>query len=182
MIGSSQSIWRREFVARHPLLFAAGFHGPDGPIAVGDGWRGVVGAMLVQMTKVLDPSVASIVAIDRIESKYGTMRTHVAGLGLSNAVRRRIEEAADLAEARSAHACEICGADGRLFETPSGWLVTACDAHGDGVSVGGARGDAGLVVRRVCDGGRLTIVSCKRYARSEDRLVDIDPHSVGLEE
>jgi hypothetical protein len=138
--------------------------------------------MLVQMTEVLNPSVVSIVAVDRIESKYATMRTHVVVLGLSNAVRRKIEDAADLAEARSAHVCEHCGIEGRLFETPSGWLVTACDVHGEGAPVSGPRGDVGLVVRRVYNGGRLSIVSCKRYSRPDDRFIDIDPRTVGLEE
>ena len=110
------------------------------------------------------------------------MRTHVAGLGLSNAVRRKIEDAADLAEARSAHVCEHCGTKGRLFETPSGWLVTACNVHGEGVPVGGFRGDVGLVIRHVYDSGRLRIVRCKRYSRPDDRFVDIAPRMVSLRE
>lgn len=177
-----RSTWRRDLVAGHPRLFDAGRRDPDGLIAVGVGWRGIVGKMLSHMTENLHPSLGSVVTIDRIESKYGTLRACLSGLAMDDAIRLAIEEAVDLAEVRSAHTCEYCGADGRLFETSRGWLVTACDFHGADDRVVEPREHDGVVVRRLFDGKRLRIESCKKYIRSEDRFVDIDPMSVGLDE
>jgi hypothetical protein len=177
-----RSTWRRDLVAGHPRLFEEGRRDPDGLIAVGGGWRGIVGKMLSQMTDTLRPSLGSVVTIDGIESKNGSLRTHLSGLAVDDVIRLEIEEAADLAEARSSHTCEYCGAEGRLFETSRGWLVTACDFHGHGAAVIESHQHAGLLVRRVFDGKRLRIESCRKYIRSEDRVIDIDPASVGLEE
>jgi hypothetical protein len=43
---------------------------------------------------------------------------------------RLVEEATDLAEARSASSCEICGEPGRLYGP--GWLTTRCTLHAEG--------------------------------------------------
>ena len=46
-------------------------------------------------------------------------------------VRRKIEAAVRLAEARAEHTCDICGQRGRL-RARGGWYMTRCDEHADG--------------------------------------------------
>ncbi|MHC2519003.1 hypothetical protein [Bradyrhizobium diazoefficiens] len=52
---------------------------------------------------------------------------------LSPQASATVEEAIDLAEARSACTCEVCSAEGRLYGPR--WLTTRCEAHAQGRSV-----------------------------------------------
>lgn len=100
---------------------------------------------------------------------------------MSETAKAQVEEAIDLAEARSACTCEICGREGRLYDR-GGWLATACPEHARGEPVPVKVGCENLhVVRRLVDGG-VRIVSCRRYDRNADAFVDVDPHSLGIEE
>ena len=59
----------------------------------------------------------------QIKEKYGTLRLYWRGCLLKEA-EAKVEEAIDLAEARSACTCELCGAEGRLHSRGD-WLATA---------------------------------------------------------
>lgn len=172
--------WRDDLVEKTPELF----ENPKRPdvISVGDGWHGIVGAMLSSMTDVLRVTPGSMIKIDRIETKYGGMRVSVSGLAMDDAVRAEIEDAAELAEARSSYTCEFCGDNGRLRESRLGWQVTTCELHAGDATVIDSNDRSGLFVRRAFDGNRVAIVRCRRYVRSHDRFIDVDPRSVDLEE
>ena len=43
----------------------------------------------------------------------------------------KVEEIIDLAEARSACACEVCGEEGRLHQSGY-WMMTRCALHAEG--------------------------------------------------
>jgi hypothetical protein len=96
-------------------------------------------------------------------------------------MRGGVEDAVDLAEARSACTCEACGEPGRLFKR-GGWFMTACEAHGEGAPVTGHRPDMENVhvVWRFVDGKR--VVSARRYLRDTDTFVDVDPSTLDLDE
>jgi hypothetical protein len=87
----------------------------------------------------------------------------------------------DLAEARSACTCEICGAEGRLYDH-SDWLTTRCAEHAEGEPIPVRLGFENVhVVRRII-GGRVRVVSCRRYDRATDSFIDLPPESLGIEE
>jgi hypothetical protein len=128
--------WRDRLLARHPRLFpdARLFDGPDGPTlsasgwpAVPDGWRAVVETACRRLNDAIaaDPT-AELVVLD-IGEKWGELRIDVSSIGLNDAPREAVQLAVDLAEARSAHVCELCGGPGRLV-TRNRWLATRCEA------------------------------------------------------
>ncbi|WFU42842.1 hypothetical protein QA640_10500 [Bradyrhizobium sp. CB82] len=91
----------------------------------------------------------------------------------------KVEEAIDLAEARSACSCEVCGEPGRLYGP--GWLTTRCTAH--------AEGRRPEEIRRLRERPhretvrwRRRVVRCRRYDRENDVFIDVDPASLGIEE
>ena len=109
---------------------------------------------------------------EQIKSKYATLRFYWGGR-LSSEAEAKVEEAIDLAEARSACTCETCGALGRLY-SGGGWLATACPEHAQGERAPVKPGCENLhIVRKLVEGG-IRIVSCRRYDR------DVDPHSLRL--
>jgi hypothetical protein len=87
----------------------------------------------------------------RIKQKFGLARIDWEGEVLDE-TRVRIGEAVNLATARSACTCEICGEPGRLFGH-KGWLKTACDRHAVGDAVPVLPGWENVhLVRRIRDG------------------------------
>lgn len=79
------------------------------------------------------------------------------------------------APAKSAAARAVC-------TTAAAGSRTACPEHARGEPVPVKVGCENLhVVRRLVDGG-VRIVSCRRYDRNADAFVDVDPHSLGIEE
>jgi hypothetical protein len=167
--------WRIEFMEAHPRLFGVTSQGYP---ACGDGWHDLLQRCCVRIEAALAQGDRFVV--EDIKSKYGTLRCYWSGR-LSDAAKAQVEEAIELAEARSACTCEACGAPGRLYERGD-WLATACPVHADGepVPVRPGRENLRVVGRLVED--RLRIVSCRRYDRETDSFTDVDPLSVGIEE
>lgn len=167
--------WRMEFMAIHPRLFGVGSQGyPE----CGEGWRDLLERACVRIEAALGPD--DTFETRQIKEKYGTLRWYYTGR-LSEAGRGPIEEAINLAEARSGCICETCGAPGRIYDR-SGWLATACPTHARGEPAPVKAGWENLrVLRRLVD-GEFRIVSCRRYDRDADRFTDVDPVSVGIEE
>jgi hypothetical protein len=86
--------------------------------------------------------------LTQIKEKYATLRAYWHG-ALSPEADARVEEAVDLAEARSAVSCEICGEPG-LLHGP-GWFTTRCAAHAEGRKpIEAQPGDDIQVIERVC--------------------------------
>lgn len=176
--GSEESVvrnWRSDFMATHPRLFGITSQGYP---ACGDGWQDLLGRCCVRIEAALAEGDRFV--LDDIKSKYGTLRFYWAGR-LSDAAKVQIEEAIELAEARSSCTCETCGSLGRLYEHGD-WLATACPEHarGEPVPVAAGRENLRIVGRLVKD--RIRIASCRRYDRGRDGFVDVDPKSLGIEE
>jgi hypothetical protein len=90
-----------------------------------------------------------------------------------------VEEIIDLAEARSAYTCEVCGAEGRLHRA-GGWLMTRCAAHGQGHPIPEKPGWENVTISHVVASGTKTvIVRRRRYVRETDSLVEVDPLIIG---
>jgi hypothetical protein len=159
----------------HPRLFGVA---SQGYAECGDGWRDLLERCCVRIEAALAEGDRFIA--EDIKSKYGTLRFYFGG-HLSDAAKDRVEEAIELAEARSACTCETCGEPGRLYDR-GGWLATACREHARGEPVPVEAGRENLrIVGRLVE-GRLRIASCRRYDRDADTFVDVDPATVGTEE
>ncbi|WP_141686936.1 hypothetical protein [Bradyrhizobium sp. LMTR 3] len=92
----------------------------------------------------------------------------------------QVEEAIDLAEARSACTCEVCGEVGVL--RGGGWLTTRCYRYAEGRPPAEVRPgfeNIGIVRYGIGDQRRTT---CRRYDRENDAFVDVDPAYAGIEE
>ncbi len=108
--------------------------------------------------------------ITEIKEKYGTLRIHWRG-ALSPDAAARVEECVDLAEARSAVTCEVCGEPGVL--RGGGWLTTRCAAHAEGrPAIEVDEGFENLQVERRLVGGRVQ-VRFRFYDRAGDRFVEV---------
>lgn len=122
--------WQTDLVASYPDIF----HPVGDPPAclgwpeVGDGWRDLLERACARIRAAVLASGGTFHAT-QIKEKYGTLRFYWDG-ALSPTADAQVEEAIDLAEARSACTCEICGEEGRLHGP--GWLTTRCAAHAEG--------------------------------------------------
>jgi len=167
--------WRVELVEAYPDLFH-----PVGPPAVqgwpcvGDGWRDL-----------LDARIRSAQAdgvtfhATQIKEKYGTLRFYWRG-ALSPEARAKVEEAVNLAEARSACTCEVCGEPGPLYGP--GWLTTRRTAHAEGCRLEEiCLGFENLLIEERYVGDRR-VMRCRRYDRENDVFIDVAPASVGIQE
>jgi hypothetical protein len=115
--------------------------------------------------------------VQQIKEKFGCLRFYWSSRGLSVGAGTRVKEAIDLAEARSACTCEICGEEGRLFRS-GGWLITRCAAHAKGqlLDVKPCLENTYIMERCVRDGTRT--VTFGRYDRATDSFIDVIPSSV----
>lgn len=174
--------WRRRLVERFPNLFVhrqGDQTSTPGYPAVGDGWRDLIE---VAAERIDIAAAGGGFRIDQIKEKYGTLRLYVdRDVGVSPEAIAAVDEAVALAEARSACTCEQCGREGALYSAGI-WLTTLCPDHAKGEPLPVRDGFDNVFVVRALIGGRLRIVSCRRYDRLEDRFVDVDPSSLGIEE
>ncbi|TCU60490.1 hypothetical protein EDE08_1213 [Bradyrhizobium sp. R2.2-H] len=172
--------WRVELVETYPDLFHPVGDPPSaqGWPEVGDGWRDLLDRACVRIRAAIQADGGTFHAT-QIKEKYGTLRFYWEG-ALSPEADAKVEEAIDLAEARSACTCEVCGEPGRLHG--SGWLVTRCAACAAGRPLVESRPgfENIFVVERIV--GDRRDVRCRRYDRTTDSFIDIDPASVGIEE
>lgn len=164
--------WRVELVEAYPDLFHPAGDPPSaqGWPEVGDGWRDLLERACARIRAAVQADDGTFHAI-QIKEKYATLRFYWHG-ALSPEADALVEEAIDLAEARSAVTCEICGEPDRLCG--SCWLITRCAQHAEGRQLNEAQpGDDIYVVERI-DGARRKILR-RRYDRDSDSFVDVDP-------
>src|SRR4051812_31153935 len=95
--------WRIELMAAHPRLLGGS---SQGYAECGDGWRDLLERACVRIEAALGPGETFETL--QIKEKYGTLRWYYTGRP-SEAAKTQVEEAIDLAEARSACTCETCG-------------------------------------------------------------------------
>ena len=176
MVDSVQD-WRVKLMQAHPRLFGR----PDaaqGYPTCEEGWRDLLERCCTRIE-------ASVVEDDafrvlQMKEKFGALRFYWSG-HLPEAAKAEVDETIALATARSACTCEICGAEGRLYNR-DGWLATACPEHAKGELEPVRPGFENIHVVRTFGAGRFPIVSCRRYIRETDCFVDVDPKSLGIEE
>jgi hypothetical protein len=173
--------WRIDLIEAHPGLFHPPAGRPEaaqGYPTCEEGWRDLLDRACARIEAALVEG--DTFRVLQIKEKFGTLRFYWGG-GMSDTARARVEEAIALAAARSACTCEICGAEGRLYNR-GGWLATACAEHAKGEPVPVEPGFENLHVVRTFGPGRFPIVSCRRYVRETDSFLDVDPQSLGIKE
>ena len=164
--------WQTELVKRYPLLFQSDepAHARGCP-TVGDGWHLVVEKAIER----IDAAVAGLprgsLQIVQIKEKFAGLRLYVEWAALLPEVAAKVQEAIDLAEARSYCTCETCGAVGRLYDD-DGWFTTRCDRHAEGAPVPATPGDDGLHIKFTVELGKMRVINCRRYDRERDAFVD----------
>jgi hypothetical protein len=175
--------WQDALVARHPRIFLSGENQPgiQGYPLVGDGWRDLVERAVGRIADVLATAPSASVTLVEVKEKYATLRMYWNGAGLTKVAEDAIAEAIALAEARSACTCETCGAAGLLHHV-GGQLLTACAEHAKGAPVPTAAGWENIHLVRGSRDGKAAILVCRRYDRASDAFIDVDPHSLDIEE
>jgi hypothetical protein len=123
--------WRTVFMQAHERLFDLMPNKPErsfGYPLCDAGWRDILERLCIRVETALQENDAF--EFVRIKQKFGVLRVDWDG-EISNDTRAKILEAIDLAVARSACTCEICGVEGRRYDN-CGWLAAACAEHAVG--------------------------------------------------
>lgn len=158
--------WRSALVAKHPDALKIAY--PE----VGDGWRDLVERAVSRIAAAVRGLSLRSVEIVQIKQKFGGIRIYWHARRLPDSVVARIEEAVDLAEARSLTTCEVCGEQGRPWDD-HGWLSTCCERHGRGRPLLGRAKDDVIERYAVDSGGRRRLISRRRYDRARDAFIDL---------
>jgi len=172
--------WRIDLIEAHPDLFHPL---PDNPgVAQASpecsaGWQDLLERACARIWAAVQADGGTF-KFTQIKEKYGTARLYWEG-SLSPEADARVEEIIDLAEARSACTCEVCGAEGRLHRA-GGWLMTRCAAHAQGHPVPEKPGWENVTISRVdAHGSKTVIVKRRRYVREMDSFVEVDSLIIG---
>jgi hypothetical protein len=171
MAARSHPDWRQALVESYADLF----HPTGDPLAargwpaVDDGWRDLLERACARILAAVRLDGGSF-RVTQVKEKFGTLRFYWEG-SLSPETATRVEEAIDLAEARSTTTCEVCGEPGVL--RAGGWMQTRCDAHAEGrPAVQVEEGFENLHVDERLIGGRWR-KRFRIYDRDADRFVEV---------
>ncbi|MDH2386402.1 hypothetical protein [Bradyrhizobium sp. CER78] len=169
--------WQQDLVNLHPEVFVRRFRGiaasPGYPVCH-DGWCDIVSKLVERVSAAAAGYPIYFVQI--LEGR-GCLKVYwKADASIPTSVERMINEAIELAEARSACTCAICGAKGQLFSSGNR-LLTACPDHsrGNSVPVPSALQDVHIVRAFIRDN---LSVACRRYDWLQDKFVEIYPAHV----
>lgn len=168
--------WRTHLMQTYPHLFTRKIEGrmvQSGYPSVEDGWRDIVETAITRINSALNnASPQESIHIAQIKEKLGGLRIYIDGFGTRQSpdLWRTIRAIIDLAEARAACTCEICGKEGRLY-TNQGYLTTRCARHGSGF-VRVHSDDREMLHYSVSYEGGAKVQSCRRYDRDADTFVD----------
>jgi hypothetical protein len=137
------------------------------------GWRDILEPLCIRVESAENETFKFV----RIKQKFGVLRVYWDG-EISNETRTKILNAINLAVARSACTCELCGTAGRLYSNRR-WLATRCAEHALGDLKPIEPGFENIhILRRVFgEPGRFHA----RYDRESDILTEVSPNSLGLE-
>lgn len=171
--------WRIGLIKAHHGLFQMPAGSPraaQGCLQCGGGWRDLLEHALSKIEAVI--AEGGRFQVQQIREKSGSLRFYWSSRGLSVGAETRVKEAIDLAEARSACTCEICGEEGRPYRS-GGWLITRCAAHAKGqlLDVKPCFENMYIMERCVRDGTRT--VTFGRYDRATDSFIDVIPPLCG---
>lgn len=106
---------RQQLRARYPAILA------HASLSYGDGWAGIMEALCERLQFHADHNAMPPVEITQAKEKHGELSVNYAG-GDTYA-----GGLIDMAEALSAHTCEVCGKPGQLSEGDV--LRTRCTEH-----------------------------------------------------
>jgi hypothetical protein len=172
--------WRVELVTAYPDIFHPPAGAPEaaqGSPECGEGWRDLLERACARIRAAVQADGGSFKAT-QIKEKYASLRFYWDG-SLSEEVNGKVEEAIDLAEARSACTCEECGEEGRLYQA-GGVLLTRCTTHAKGNPVPEKPGWENITITRVdTRGSKSVVVKRRRYVRETDSFVEADPLIIG---
>jgi hypothetical protein len=166
--------WRRDLMLWHPRLF---FVLPDelhlsfGYPLCERGWCDV----LVRLCRRIEVALRDGETFEfvRIKQKKGILTVDWDSEA-SEETEVEIGHAVDLAVARSACTCELCGGEGRLYDN-AGALETRCAGHAAGDPVPSGYGPGFENVRRLRRWRGQAGVYYARYDRDDDKLTEIPP-------
>jgi hypothetical protein len=170
--------WRSELVEAFWDLFHAPAAAPEcaqGYPQCGEGWHGLLDRACVRIGAAL--AEGDTFQPVQIKQKLGTLRFYWRG-SLSDETKAKVQEAIDLAEARSACTCEVCGEEGRLYRS-GGVLMTRCEGHAEGQPVAVKPGFANVHLLRRTPG--TSEVYYARYDRETDAFAEVRPFARGTE-
>lgn len=174
--------WRAELVWAHHRIFQPPESHPElaeGLPDCGVGWLGILDSTCVRIQEAIEPDDGDTIKLVQIKEKHGTLRILWEGTVSAHA-QTEIERSIELACARSACTCEICGEEGRLYRRGD-WLATACALHAKGEPVPVKPGLENVYILRGLTDDSVGILSCRSYDRETDSFVDIDPDSIGVD-
>ena len=126
----------------------------------------------------LRPEEGDTINVVKIIERGGLLHIFWQGT-LSARARAEVERTIEWANIESAHTCEICGDDGRLY-TSNGWLLTACTGHGRGKPVSRKRRLRFVRIVRGTIDGQDRVLSCRQYEPDLEGFFDIARESLGV--
>jgi hypothetical protein len=164
--------WRLDHMLSHPRLFEVMSDEPHlsfGYPLCEEGWREILETLCTRIESALqeDESFQFV----RIKQKFGILRVDCDYEG-PQGTEAKVDHAVDLAVARSACTCEICGAEGRLYSN-RGWLGTRCAEHAAGDPVPPRYGHGFENVRRLRRWHGQADVYYAHYDRGTDTLTEV---------
>jgi hypothetical protein len=165
--------WRAEIVSSYPRIF----HPPKSLPECREGWRSLIKDACREIEDALRPEEGDTINVVKIIERGGLLHIFWEGT-LSARARAEVERAIERANIESAHTCEICGDDGRLY-TSNGWLLTACTGHGRGKPVSWKRRPRFVRVVRGTIDGQDRVLSYRQYEPEHDGFFDIQ--SLGVD-
>jgi hypothetical protein len=166
--------WRANIISSYPRLFQPPIGWPE----CRQGWEFLIYNVCREIENALKPDEGDTITVVKIMERGGLLHIFWEGT-LSARARAEVERAIEWVNQKSAHTCEICGFDGRLY-TSNGWLLTACTGHGRGKPVSWkSRVEFVRIVRGTID-GEERILSCRQYEAEYDGFFDIPPESLEL--
>jgi hypothetical protein len=167
--------WRLAIMTGHARLFVVTpghpeHHSFDYPLCE-EGWREILELLCGRIeAMLLDGETFQFI---RIRQKMGILRVDWDAEA-SEDTEARIGHAVDLAVARSACTCEICGAEGGLYDN-RGWLGARCSEHAAGVPVPPRYGRGFETVRRLRRWRGEADMYFAHYDREADKLTEVPP-------
>lgn len=173
--------WRLDLMLSHPRLFHVFTDQPHlsfGYPLCDDGWRDILERLCGRIEVALQEN--ETFEFVRIKQKLGILRIDWDAEG-SEETEAKIGHTADLAVARSACSCELCGAEGRLYSN-RGWLETRCAEHAAGDPMSPRYGHGFENVRLLRRWRGQADVYCARYNRETDTLTEVSRPSAGDKE
>lgn len=106
---------------RKEFKFYTGFYGKGLPFECNDGWFDLLYELSEGIQKLIDEGKEDPnFAVHQVKEKFGTLRYYCSGTS------EETERLIDIAEAKSAKTCELCGEPGEVKDIGN-WYVTLCE-------------------------------------------------------